>query len=71
MYTAPSKGHGGVSENDGYLLGVPLVRILAGWGLYWGPPHYGNYLLQGFFSNSVGFRVYLRPQKTFRRRISY
>ena len=28
----------GVSPNWGYLLGVPIVRIVVSWALYWGPP---------------------------------
>ena len=36
----------GVSPNWGSLtwgLGVPIIRIMVFWGLYWGPPILGNY----------------------------
>ena len=34
----------GVSQNLGYLfLGVPIIRIIVFWGLYWGPLVLGNY----------------------------
>ena len=26
-----------------YHLGLPIVRIIVFWGLYWGPPILGNY----------------------------
>ena len=26
----------------GTLLGVPILRILVYWGLYWGPPNFGK-----------------------------
>ena len=25
------------------LLGVPIIRLIVFWGLYWGPPIQGNY----------------------------
>ena len=27
----------------GTFLGVPIIRTIAFWGLYWGPPTLGNY----------------------------
>ena len=27
----------------GTILGVPVLRIIVFWGLYWGPPILGNY----------------------------
>ena len=36
----------GVSQHYGYLLGVPIIRAIVYWGLYWGPPIEGNYHLQ-------------------------
>ena len=27
----------------GTILGVPILRIIVYWGLYWGPPILGNY----------------------------
>ena len=32
-----------VSKNSGYHLGVPIIRIVIFWGLYWGPPVLGKY----------------------------
>ena len=32
-----------VSQNEGYLFGVPIIRVIVFWGLYWGPPVLGNY----------------------------
>ena len=36
----------GVSQNYGYPLGVPIVRTIVFWGLYWGPLVLGNYLVE-------------------------
>ena len=33
----------GVSELRGTILGVLTTRVIACWGLYWGPPLWGNY----------------------------
>ena len=33
----------GVSKNVGTFLGVPIIRIIVYWGLYWGPLILGNY----------------------------
>ena len=45
--TSPSASrrnfHVGVSQNYGYLFGVPIIRIIVYWGLYWGPLILGNY----------------------------
>ena len=27
----------------GTFLGVPIIRTIVFWGLYWGPPFLGNY----------------------------
>ena len=32
--------HMGVSKIRGTILGVPLIRTIVNWGLYWGPPHF-------------------------------
>ena len=41
---SPTTGlHTGVSQNEGYLFGGPLRRIIVIWGLCWGPPISGNY----------------------------
>ena len=36
----------GVSQNYGTNLGVPIVRTVVFWCLYWGPLILGNYLLE-------------------------
>ena len=33
----------------GTLLGVPLIRIIVFWGLYWGPLICGNYHIGEYF----------------------
>ena len=33
----------GVSQIRATILGVPKIRIIVFWGLYWGPPLLGNY----------------------------
>ena len=33
---------GGVPKMTGTILGVPTKRIVAFWGLHWGPPNLGN-----------------------------
>ena len=33
----------GGSQIKGTILGVPIIRIVIFWGLYWGPPIFGNY----------------------------
>ena len=33
----------GVPKISGTLLGVPIIRIMLFWGLYWGPPIQGNF----------------------------
>ena len=35
--------YGGFPKIRGTLLGVPMIRILLSWGLYWGSPILGNY----------------------------
>ena len=35
----------GISQNGGVpYWGSPIIRRIVVWGLYWGPPIYGNYL---------------------------
>ena len=33
----------GFPKIRGTILGVPIIRIIIYWGLYWGPPILGNY----------------------------
>ena len=35
--------HGEFPRIMGTILGVPITRTIAFWGLYWGPPILGNY----------------------------
>ena len=45
----------------GTVLGVPVIRTIVFWDLYWGPPILGNYHMGisglGFRVQDVGFRV--------------
>ena len=38
--------HMGVSQNKGYFFGVPIIRIIVYWDLYWGPFILGNYHIE-------------------------
>ena len=38
----------------GTFLGIPIVRTIIFWGLYWGPPILGNY--------NIGFTLNPKPQ---------
>ena len=33
----------GFPKIRGTILGVPIIRTMVFWGLYWGPPILGNY----------------------------
>ena len=33
----------GFPKISGTILGVPIIRIIVCWGLFWGPPILGNY----------------------------
>ena len=37
----------GFPKIRGTILGVPIIRIIIFWGLYWGPPNSGNYQIRG------------------------
>ena len=37
----------GFPKIRGTFLGVPIIRTIAFWGLYWGPPILGNYHITG------------------------
>ena len=34
--------HGGFPKLGGYLLGVPVIRVIVFWGLFWGSPYCGK-----------------------------
>ena len=34
---------GGFPKIRGTIVGVPIIRTIIYWGLYWGPPILGNY----------------------------
>ena len=38
----PAMQYLGVSQNRGTFLGVPIIRSIIFWGLYWGTPILGN-----------------------------
>ena len=50
----------GVSQNWGYLLGVPTLRLIAFWGLYWSPLILGNYQFTGEGDLQVHSRCFIR-----------
>ena len=33
----------GFAKLRGTVFGIPIIRIIVDWGLYWGPPILGNY----------------------------
>ena len=43
---------GGFPKIRGTFLGVPIMRFIVFWGLYWGPPILGNYHM-GVSQNEV------------------
>ena len=38
----------GFPKIRGTILGVPIIRTIVFWGLYWGPPILGNYQIGTF-----------------------
>ena len=44
----------GVSQNYGYHFGVPAVRTVVFWGLYWDPPILGNYHIMRILAPCMG-----------------
>ena len=36
------RGYMGVSQNYGYHFGVPVIRTVVFWDLYWGSPYFGK-----------------------------
>ena len=50
----------GVPKIIGTFLGVPVIRSIVFWGLYWGPPILGNYhvrIMLGIRVFNLGNRV--------------
>ena len=47
----------GVSQNYGYLFGVPIIRMMKYWGLYWGPPILENYHI-GIMEENMETTIY-------------
>ena len=43
IWDALNKSFGGFPKIRGTFLGVPIIRIIVYWGLYWGPHILGNY----------------------------
>ena len=37
----------------GTFLGVPIIRIIVYWGLYWGPLILGNYHMLGYYGTRM------------------
>ena len=42
----------------GTILGVPIIRVVVCWGLYWGPPILGNYHMGGGVQNYGSLKRY-------------
>ena len=42
-YRGIKSGYIGVPKIRCTFLGVPLIKIIVYWGLYWGPLFWGNY----------------------------
>ena len=38
----------------GTFLGVPIIRTIVFWGLYWGPLVLGNYHITTMMENQIG-----------------
>ena len=43
LRASPAEMVWGFSKIRVTILGVPIIRIIVLWGLYWGPPILGNY----------------------------
>ena len=43
LQAAIRMSHGGFPKLGVTFLGVPIIRTIVFWGLYWGPPFLGNY----------------------------
>ena len=39
------KRNGGFAKLEVPFLGIPVIWTIVYWGLYWGPPILGNYLI--------------------------
>ena len=48
----------GFPEISGTILGVPTLRTIVFWSLYWGSPILGNYHVSRFFSQRGGLKVF-------------
>ena len=45
-----------VSQNEGYLFGVPITGTIVCWGLYCGPPNMGNYHIRRLHVGTIWTR---------------
>ena len=57
MTCSPGKSKWVFPKIGGTILGVPIIRTIVVWGLYWGPPILGNYQIIPWLLNSVNPRV--------------
>ena len=44
----------GFTKIRGTILGVPIVRTIVYWGLYWGPLIFGNYHIGDYYGGCQG-----------------
>ena len=51
----------GFPKIRGTLLGVPTLRTIVFWGLYWGPPIMGHYHLLEIGTQGLELRVRAEP----------
>ena len=50
----------GFPKIRGTILGVPLIRIIVSWGLYWGPLILGNYHIHIYiYTHTRNYRDYI------------
>ena len=53
----------GFHKIGGTLLGVPILRIIIFWGLYWGPPILGNYhMVESRYVEYIIWNIDLSPK---------
>ena len=46
----PPRAIWGFPKIRGTFLGVPIIRIIVYWGLYWGPLIYGKYYILAYWN---------------------
>ena len=57
LLAALSRAKRGFPKIRGTFLGVPIIRTIVFWGLYWGPPFLGNYQILSIAHVAICFRL--------------